>query len=112
MSYNSQLPKLFFQDLKKYNKTNFKTIERADLSKEDAVVHKSCSSVVTRFFLFMERHPEVPEPDMRILYFQLKIDMIAKYFSEYPMSSFKDLEPFQAELRKYARSVKGEEDYE
>lgn len=101
---------IFFKDLKKYNKTNFKTIERADLSKNDPVVHKSLSSVVTRFFLFMERHPEISESDMRILYFKLKIDMIAKYFSEYPVSSYEDLRPFQQELIKYAKILRGYED--
>lgn len=111
MSSNSQeLVQTFFHDLKQYNATNFRTIEKADLSKEDATVHKSCSSVVTRYFIFRERHPEISESDMRMLYFKLRIDMIARYFSEYPAASLEDLKPFQSELRRYVRELKGSDD--
>lgn len=97
----SDISELFFHDLKQYNSTNFRTIRLADLSKEDATVYKSFSSVVTRFFIFKERHPEISDNDMRILFFRLRIDMIARYFSEYPVSSVEDLIPFQNELRRY-----------
>lgn len=104
MASNVNLTDIFFKDLKKYNKTNFKTIEHADLSKESVITYKSLSSVVTRFFIFAEKHPEISDSDMRMLYFKLKIDMIAKYFAEYPVSSYEDLRPFQMELLKYVKS--------
>lgn len=97
---------LFFKDLNHYNRTNFKTLYEADISVEDAITHKAFSSVVTRFFIFAEKHPELTLQDMRMLYFKLKIDMIAKYFSEYPASSFDDLRPFQSELRQYVNEHK------
>lgn len=106
MKSSTELANLFFKDLKQYNITNFKTIERCDLSKEDAVIHKSFSSVVTRFFIFSEKHPEIAEADLRMLYFKLKIDMIARYFSEYPCTSYDDLRPFQLELQGYAKKSK------
>lgn len=111
MSSSAELVQTFFHDLKRYNATNFRTIEKADLSVEDATVHKSCSSVVTRYFIFRERHPEIPESDMKMLYFKLRIDMIARYFSEYPAASLEDLRPFQTELRRYVKDTKDGEEH-
>lgn len=102
----NELSHLFFRELKKYNTTNFKTLLRADLSKEDAVVHKAFSSVVTRFFIFVQKHPELSQTDVRILYFKLKIDMIARYFSEYPEVNLDQLKPFQTELQNYVKDTK------
>ena len=104
-----ELTKLFFHDLKAYNSTNYRTIERADLSKDNATVHKAFSSVVTRYFIFAERHPEISDADRRILYFKLKIDMIARYFSEYPDVNLDLLRPFQIELQQYVQENRGEE---
>lgn len=106
MSQVNDLINLFFKELKQYNSTNFHTIERADLSQDNAVVHKSCSSVVTRFFIFKEKHPEISDAEFKVLYFKLRIDMIARYFAEYPASSLEDLKPFQEELRRYVEETK------
>lgn len=38
-----------------------------------------------------------------MLYFKLRIDLIARYFSEYPSAQSEDLEIFQAELRRFAK---------
>ena len=104
---SNELVDLFFRDLKKYNSTNFRSIRDIDINNlEDVTVLKSCSSVVTRYFIFRERHPEISESDMKILYFRLRIDMIARYFSEYPAASIEDLKPFQAELRRYVTDEK------
>lgn len=112
MTFTDDLSRLFFHDLKSYNIRCFKNIERADLSKQNPEVYKSCSSVITRYFIFQEKHPEVSEAEMKMLYYKLKIDMIARYFSEYPASSYEDLRPFQIELQKYAKSVKVGDDVE
>lgn len=106
MSQIDELVKLFFSELRQYNSTNFRILEKADLTKESAVVHKSCSSVVTRFFIFKEKHPEISEADIKVLYFKLCIDRIARYFAEYPVASLSDLEPFQMELRRYVTQRK------
>lgn len=106
MLSSSELTNLFFKDLKSYNSTNFKTIERADLSEENATVHKAFSSVVTRYFIFSERHPEISDSEKRILYYKLKIDMIAKYFSEYPDVNLDLLKAFQLELKQNVREQK------
>ena len=111
MSCNmNDLINLFFKELKQYNATNFRTIANADASIEDAVLYKSCSSVVTRYFIFCEKHPEISESDLQILYYKLRIDMIARYFSEYPAASYEDLIPFQQELKRYVKSLHGEVD--
>ena len=102
-----ELTQLFFKDLKSYNSSNFRTIEKADLTTDDPVVHKAFSSVVTRYFIFAERHPEISDEERRILYFKLKIDMIATYFSEYPDVNLDLLKPFQLELKKHVRDMKG-----
>lgn len=102
-----ELTNLFFHDLKEYNSTNFKTLERADLTSYDATVHKAFSSVVTRYFIFAEKHPEVSDAEHRILYFKLKIDMIARYFSEYPDVNTDLLRAFQLELHQYVNDNRG-----
>ncbi len=105
---SNKLSDLFFKELKQYNTTNFKTLLNADLTHEDPVIHKACSSVVTRYFIFSEKHPEISEADLKLLYFQLRIDMIARYFSEYPASTLSDLQPFQLELQRYVERTRSE----
>lgn len=102
-----ELTATFFRDLKSFNSTNFRTIEKAKLDKDDPTVHKAFSSVVTRYFIFAERHPEISQEEKRILYFKLKIDMIARYFSEYPDVNLDLLRPFQLELAQYVKESKG-----
>lgn len=108
MRSSNELVQLFFHDLKQYNTTNFKTIARADLSKNDATVHKAFSSVVTRYFIFKERHPEITDVEHNILYFKLKLDLVARYFSEYPDTTTDNLVAFQLELKNYIKDCKGD----
>ena len=105
---SNKLSDLFFSELKRYNNSNFKTLVNAKLEQEDAVVHKACSSVVTRYFIFVEKHPEISESDAKMLYFQARIDMVARYFSEYPASNISDLRPFQDELKRFVERSKEE----
>lgn len=104
----AELTKLFFYELKKFNATNYRTIANADLSKQDAVVHKSFSSVLTRYFIFREKHPEVSNEDLRILYFKLKLDLVALYFSEFPDTTTDNLVAFQLELKRYMKERRAE----
>lgn len=104
MSKLEELQDLFFKDLKSYNNTNFRTLVRADLDSPSdmSVVHKAFSSVVTRYFIFREKHAgELTEPEFNMLYFQLKIDLISAYFSEYPNSDVSTLKSFQNQIRSY-----------
>lgn len=103
MRSSNELIKMFFHDLKHYNTTNFKTLAKADLSKHNATVHKAFSSVVTRYFIFKEQHPELSDVELNILYFKLKLDLVAKYFSEYPDTSTDNLVAFQIELKNYIK---------
>lgn len=109
MKTSKELTELFMRDLKSYNSSNFRSILKADLTKQDASVHKAFSSVVTRYFIFKEKHPEISETENKILYFKLKLDLIAKYFSEYPDTSTDNLVAFQIELRNYAKEVERKE---
>ena len=104
---NQEISRIFFKDLKEYNCTNFRTIKDAVLDEESPTVNKAFSSVVTRYFIFAERHPEIDDTAKRILYYRLKIDMIARYFSEYPDVNLDLLKPFQLELQEYVRANKG-----
>lgn len=106
MRSHSELTRLFFSDIKRYNVTNFKAIAKADLTKDDPSVHKAFSSIVTRYFIFKERHPEISEAEHNMLYFKLKLDLVAKYFSEYPDTTTDNLIAFQLELQKYIRECK------
>lgn len=101
---------MFFRDLKQYNSTNFKTLARADLKQDNASVHKAFSSVVTRYFIFREKHAsEFTDAEFNMLYFKLKIDMISAYFSEYPSASADSLVAFQLELKSFIERNKKEE---
>lgn len=110
MAQKQEVAELFFSELKKFNSTNFRTIEHASLEQSNPVIHKAFSSAVTRFFIFKEKNPDVTEIEARMLYFQLKLDMIAAYFAEYPSASPQDyLRPFQLELQKYAKRLRKQE---
>lgn len=102
-----ELVTLFFHDLKEYNATNFRTIQKADLTEDSATVHKAFSSAVTRYFIFAERHPEISNEEKHLLYFKLKIDMVAQYFSEYPDTNLDLLKAFQLELQQHVKREKG-----
>lgn len=106
---SNDLTNLFMSELKSYNSTNFKNILNADLSKQDPVVHKAFSSVVTRYFIFKEKHPEISDAEHNLLYFKLKLDLVAKYFSEYPDTSTDNLIAFQIELRNYVKERQSRE---
>lgn len=108
MASSNSLVHTFFHDLKKYNSTNFRAIETSDLSVPNPSVHKAFSSVVTRYFIFCEKHPEISDLDLRILFFKLKIDLIARYFSEYPDVNTDQLRAFQVELLNYTKDTKDE----
>jgi hypothetical protein len=103
MAFNPSLATTFFNELKQYNRTNFMNLYTADISKEDAAVIKAFSSVITRYFIFCEKHPEIKDLDKRVLYFQLKIDMIARFFANYPDTELDDLVAFQTELKHYMK---------
>ena len=99
---NSNTYSQFFSELKQYNSTNFKTLHTANLDGDvDVTIKKAFSSVVTRYFIFCEKHPELTSTDTHILYYQLKIDMIARFFASYPNSNVNELKPFQLELQNF-----------
>jgi len=108
----TELINLFFSELKRYNGSNFKTLERADLTTDgdDPIVRKAFSSVITRYFIFREKHPEITDVDNKILYYKLKLDQVAKYFSEYPETSTDNLIGFQVELKNYVKEHRSESD--
>lgn len=95
------MPKVFFADLKKFNHTNFTNLLKADLSVYSPATAKCFSSAVTRFFIFMDAHPELTIHDGRILYYSIKLDLVAKFFADYPAGNLDDLKAFQAELNQY-----------
>ena len=103
---NLELTELFFKDLKSYNTTNFRTLANATLIEDDPVVHKAYSSVITRYWIFCDKHPEVSVEDRRMLYFKLKLDMIGQYFSEYPDGDLDMLRSFQIEVQQYIKRQK------
>ena len=101
-----ELSDLFFMNLKSFNSTNFKTLETADLSKESPIVYKAFSSALTRYFIFIEKHPEITPLENKILFFKLKLDQVGQYFSEYPEGSLSNLVAFQVELKNYVKEHK------
>lgn len=101
MASESSLTALFFSELKQYNRTNFKNLCTANIDICNATVVKSFSSVITRYFIFCEKHPEISEMEKNILYFQLKLDMVARFFAKYPKTDTADLVAFQQEIRTF-----------
>ena len=104
---DSNIATQFFKDLKQFNNTNYRSLHMADLTDIQAADAKAFSSVITRYFIFCEKHDEYSDTDKRLLYYQLKLDMIARYFSSYPSSDPRDLMAFQTELRNYIKSKNG-----
>ena len=101
-----ELENMFFSELKQYNNTNFKTLLTADLSADDAKAHKSFCSVITRYFIFREKHKEdLSVSELNQLYFELKLDLISQYFAQYPDSTTETLAGFQNELREFVDLV-------
>lgn len=103
------LTSLFFNELKQYNSSNFKTLCTACLSVANPAVIKAFSSVITRYFIFCEKHPEISVIDKRVLYFQLKVDMVARFFANYPDMDIADLVAFQTELHYYQKQNDGDD---
>lgn len=105
----NELINLFFSDLRKYNNTNFNTLLTADWSDDsNPIVLKSFSSVITRYLIFREKHPEITDEENKILYFKLKLDQVARYFSEYPDTTAENLVAFQLELKNYVKEHRAE----
>ena len=102
----SNLKEQFFSELKQYNGTNFRALKEADLSISSPDVLKAFNSTITRYFIFSEKHPEISDVEMRLLYFQLKLDMVARFFANYPVGSMDELKPFQLELQTYVTESK------
>ena len=98
------LEESFFADLRKFNITNYRALKDADLSKNDARTHKAFSSVLTRYFIFREKHgDEFTQAEYNMLFFQLKLDLIGDYFAHYPESDTSALTAFQEELRRFLK---------
>lgn len=110
----NELINFFFFELKKFNTNNFKTLKTADLKNngDDPLVRKAFSSVLTRFNLFCEKHPEIDDVSIKIMYYKLGLDKIGQYFSEFPETSTDNFVTFQVELRKYVKSLEGTEEEE
>ena len=102
-------PTLFFSELKKYNTSNYRALHSADLESMNPDIIKAFSSVITRYFIFCEKHPEISDVEKRVLYFKVNIDKVARFFSNYPDTTADDLIAFQIELSRYERLAKGED---
>ena len=102
----SNLKEQFFSELKRYNGTNFRALREADLSSSSIDVLKAFNSTITRYFIFSQKHPEVSAEELRVLYYQLKLDMVARFFANYPVGSLDELKPFQLELQTYISESK------
>lgn len=103
---SSNVRDMFFKELKEYNPTNFRAILRSDLSIPSPGIYKTFSSVVTRYFIFCEHHPEVDPVTLRILFFDVGIDTIASYFAEYDNSDLTNLIEFQNKLIDFCKRSK------
>ena len=92
---------LFFSELKQYNGTNFRALRDANLDSATYAEMKAFSSTITRYLIFAEKHPEITTSELNLLYYQLKLDMVARFFANYPASNVDELKPFQLELQNY-----------
>jgi hypothetical protein len=103
----NELINLFFSELKGFNSRNFKTLRTADLKNngDDPLVRKAFSSVLTRFNIFCEKHPEIDPVSTKIIYFKLGLDKIGKYFSDFPETTPDNFVTFQLELKRYVKSL-------
>lgn len=109
---NSNLLLKFLLELKQYNSTNFKTLTTVDLSTATPEVCKAFSSVITRYFIFLEKHPEIKPAEANMLYYRLKLDTVARFFSEFPAANLIDLQPFQRDVLYYLNEYRKEFNYD
>lgn len=109
VSNTMMISQQFFTELKQYNGTNFKKLYSADLNDLNPSDLKAFSSVVTRYMIFCEKHPEFSELEKHMLWFQLKLDMIARFFADYPKQDTSNLVAFQTEIKYF---VDGSDDNE
>ena len=108
---SSNLQSTFFSELKSYNKSNFKSILATNYADDTPISNKVFSSVVTRFYIFADKHPEISQSELNALYYSLGIDLVAKYFSEYPSLSPEEyLKPFQDALITYNEELNTQEE--
>ena len=79
--------KMFMEETRHYNSTNFRKL-RTCLDISHPVLNqptwKALTSLTTRYWLFIEKHPELTESDRHMLYFLLGIDRIGKLMASYP----------------------------
>ena len=56
----------------------------------------------------LREHPDITEVEVRLLWFQLKLDMVARCLAKYPVGTLDDFKPFQVELQTYVAETKEE----
>jgi hypothetical protein len=100
--------KMFFDMTRGHNSTNWGKLVVAIKTETPSLnqpTWKALSSLVTRYWLFIEKHPDMSESDCHMLYYILGIDRIGKLISTYPRYSEEDFRSLQEQLRPIIEEV-------
>jgi len=84
-----------------YNSTNWRKLVTAIKDEAPSLnqpTWKALSSLVTRYWLFVEKNPAMSESDRHMLYYILGIDRIGKLIATYPRCKDEDYRSLQEQL--------------
>lgn len=76
---------LFLHELFKYNKNNYEQLHKStNLDELDINVYKAATSLITRYFIWVQNHPELSEDEVNQMFYILSLDEILQAISEFP----------------------------
>jgi hypothetical protein len=93
--------KMFFNMTRGHNSTNWRKLVAAFQDETPTLnqpTWKALSSLVTRYWLFIEKNPDMSESDRHMLYYILGIDRIGKLIATHPRCSDEDFRSLQEQL--------------
>lgn len=75
----------FLTELFKYNKNNYMQLKRASSEEElDINVFKAATSLITRYFIWIQNHPELPESEIHSMFYVLSLDELLEGIAAFP----------------------------
>jgi hypothetical protein len=93
--------KMFMNITQHYNSTNWRKLVNCVKSETpvlDQPTWKALTSLSTRYWLFVEKNPEMSESDRHMLYFLIGMDRIGKLMATFPRCSDEDFRSLQEQL--------------
>jgi len=104
--------KMFMEETRHYNVTNFRRL-RSCLEVPRPVLDqptwKALTSLVTRYWIFAEKHPEMTASDRNMLYFLIGLDRIGKLMACHPRCDDEEFKGLAEQLLSVINEVLSDE---